>query len=412
MDGADELAHTAPMPALLQRLLFPPLVLFPAMIATASTLHPFGARLADAEIRFTVRGVACADEARVVSCLYRPYRERDVRKEWRFHLIGSIWRIGSNDAVTQQRDESHRVVREVKATDGTLRFSLPLLDTDAEYKGYQLDSISVGELRFDRWFGEAPALDEGFGLRCTTDRLAGTVRIDGLGAEPLRGALPLWPTLRAVELDASPVRPPTVRLWDPLAKHHWDGWRTATPEQWPGGNSVVARHVSAPAVWRGHEYHAFPPAGSAPLVHPEPPAGVMPGVGLEVFWPEGETIEFPEVRFERPAAVLGLRVARLNQRARELLARSVQHLPGVELNSLSAAEWAELDALAEGEPRAPVEFTMREASATQSVLVAKRRGLTESWVYLFGVEYDSDRRFALNVLMLHPAAWTGARPEE
>jgi hypothetical protein len=137
----------------------------------------------------------------------------------------------------------------------------------------------------------------------------------------------------------------------------------------------------------------------------------MAGTGLEVFWAEGDALTFPEVRFERPAAVVGLRVAQLTARARELLARSVERRAHAELGSLSKAEWAELDALGSDVSKGPVEFTMETKPGGGDTLVVRRRVLTVPWLYLFGVEYDDDRRFAMTSLLLIPSHWTGPLPE-
>jgi hypothetical protein len=67
---------------------------------------------------------------------------------------------------------------------------------------------------------------------------------------------------------------------------------------------------------------------------------------LEIFWPDGETLKFPEAKFSE-SMVMPLRVGRPTPRARELLARSVERPPGIEMNSLSAAEWSDIDELGE-----------------------------------------------------------------
>ena len=59
----------------------------------------------------------------------------------------------------------------------------------------------------------------------------------------------------------------------------------------------------------------------------------------------------------------------------------------------------------------PAEFAMRQSPDGKDVMTVQRRGLTEPWLYLFGVEYDSDQRFGINVMLLTPAAWTGPMPE-
>lgn len=380
------------------------------MTSSAHGLHPIAAPLATAEIRFELRGALRGGASGALECVYRPRRERDVKRSRHFHLFDFPGRIGSRDRLTVQREEFHSVRRELRATDGAVRFTVPLRDPDPAYAAYQLAEVRVEEFAFARWFEDTPALDPAFGLAAAADALGGRASLDGLGADPLRGDLPLWPALRRVSLEIVRDRRPVVQLWDPSQKHHWDGWRQATPDHWPGGRTIVARHVAAPTVWRAHEYFAFPPANEPPIERPEPPADVLPGVALEAFWPEGGMLEFPEVRFERPAAVVALRLANLTPRAQALLAESARLRPGTAPGSLAAAEWDELDALAAAAPL-PVEFEMQPAAEGRSRLVLHRRELTEPWLFLFAVEYDSERRYAVTSLVLHPGAWTGPMPE-
>lgn len=382
-----------------------------SMPLSASDLHPISAPLPAAEIRFQLRGGVRAGSVTVVQSTYRARREGDVKKERHMHLFDSPWRSGSRDLLSVHREESHVVRQDVRVVDGGVAFALPLRDPDSAYRNYQLASVRVDDFEFARWFAETPALDPGFGLECTADSLRGVARSGGLGAEPLRGALPLWPGLRHVALQFAQEEVPVVRLWDPMEKHHWDGWRRAVPQAWPGGRTILARHIASPTVWRAHEYFATPPAGEPVVARPVPPAGVLPGVALEVFWAEGGALEFPEVRFDRPVSVIALRVEGLGARAKALLAERARRRPGVEPGSLTTAEWDELEALAAPANDEPVELKMQRTAQGKEQLVVHRRKLDESWLYLFGTEYDSDRRRALTSLVLHPQRWAGPLPE-
>ncbi len=387
------------------------------MSASDSSLHPLAQRIAPGEINFTLREAAGSGERIGVEFTYRPYRERDVKKQRSFHLFSGWGRNNSNDLITVQREEFHDVRHEVSANGSAIVFSAPLRDQDAQHEDYQLASVRVvsrraGTLEFQRWFAEPPGLEPGFGLACAPESLRGTIRPSGLGARPLAGFLPLWPSLRTVDLKFAPVKAPELRLWDSSVKHHWDGWRSATPQEWPGGRSIVARHISGPTVWRANETHAFLPPGSPDVARPTPPPDTLAGVALDVFWPEGDVLEFPEVRFEEPVDMVAVAVARLAPRFRELLANSVALRPGVEMGSLTATEWEELSALAAASADVPVAMEMAEAADGKTVLRIRRRGLAEPWLCLFGAGYEGDRRYVLTSLVLNPTRWTGASPEE
>ena len=385
------------------------------MSASRSGLHPLAQRIAPGEIQFTLRDAGVSGERIGVTLSYRPYRERDVTKQRRFHLFGWWGRNHSQDRITVQREESHEVRQVVIATGSTIAFAAPLRDQDAHHEPYQLASVRVvgqriGTVEFQRWFADAPVLDPGFGFVGTTDSLRGTLRPSGLGARPLSGSLPLWPALRVVDLQFAPVSCPTLRLWDSAAKHHWDGWRSATPQGWPGGRSIVTRHIAGPTVWRDHETFAFLPADSPEVARIAPPPDTLPGVALDVFWPDGEVLEFPEVRFDAPVDCIALAVARLSPRVRELLARSVTLRPGLEMGSLAASEWAELSALAADTSEVPVAMEMVDAPDGRTVLRLRRRGLAEPWLLLFGAGYEEDRRCVLTSLLLDPSRWNGPVP--
>jgi hypothetical protein len=382
------------------------------MIASASDLHPLGKPLTDAELRFVLQGAACGNEQVLVEAIYKPYREWDVRRRGALHLFDSIWRIGSRDRISVQEDRAHRTQLEVTAKQSNVEFAVPLLAKEEPYRRYQLESVRVNRIVFDRWFAQEPTLDAGFGLVVTSDALRGNVRLGALAADPLTGSLPLWPGMRTVELAVSSVQAPAVQLWDSHAKHHWDGWRQASPQEWPGGWSTLARHISGPTVWYLHQYYVRPGANASSVALPTPPQGVIPGVGLDIFWPEGSTLDFPETFFEGDATGFAVQVSRLTPRIREILQQSATRRPGVELHSYSSAEWKEVEAFANaGTVPWPVEFSVRNADGGKKMLVVKRGELSEPWLYFFGSEYDSGQRFAVNVVRFDPTPWQGPLPE-
>ena len=173
----------------------------------------------------------------------------------------------------------------------------------------------------------------------------------------------------------------------------------------------MVRHVSAPTVWREHEYDPFPSGREAPVVHPQPPAEVLPGVQLEVFWPDGEPLTFPETRFEADAQVVAVPLSRLPPRVRELLAQSVRLRSGWEPAALSAQEWKELEASVP-ELDLPVYLQMVPAAEGGTTLRVERLpGFTEPWLCVFGVAFDDDRRWIVTSLLVRPERWTDPLPE-
>jgi hypothetical protein len=289
-------------------------------------------------------------------------------------------------------------------------------DPGDDYAAYQLEGVRIvgrrtGTLEFERWFPTTPRLDPGFGLECSETSLRGTLRPSGLTAQPLRGSPPLWPALRTVDLQYERVDPPVVRLFEATSKHHWDGWRQTTPRSWPGGRSVVLRHVGAPTVWREHEYHAVQPSGEAPVVRPKPPDGILPGIQLEVFWPEGPTLEFPETRFEADAEVVTLPLSKLPPGMTERLAQSVSQRPGWEPSSVSAQEWHELQA-AVPDIESPLSIAMVPSVGDGTALrITRLHAFREAWLCVFAAAYDGDRRWILTSLLVRPERWTGPLPE-
>jgi hypothetical protein len=109
--------------------------------------------------------------------------------------------------------------------------------------------------------------------------------------------------------------------------------------------------------------------------------------------------------------VAGFPLARLTPGARNLLARHVGPRPGIEANSMSIAEWKELEALVDEAVADPADFSMQKAGDGKEVMTAKRLTLTEPWLYVFGVEYDSDRRLAVSSMVLNPERWSGPLPD-
>lgn len=394
------------------------LVLFFAarMPASDSSLHPLGRPVEFGEIRFALRSAASAGETLGLECVYRPHRERDVKKTRHLNLLRGWIGGGSRDWIRVQHEEFHSVRRRIAATGSDVSFVVPLRDPEDGHDAYQLDAVRIvggvmGNLSFERWFAAPPKLHPGFGLACTATELRGVLRPSGLGAQPLRGSPPLWAGLRTVDLEFVPMEVPAVRLFESSAKHHWDGWRQTTPHTWPGGRTIVVRHVGAPTVWREHEYFAFPPASESGVVEPVPPRGVLPGVHLEVFWPEGESLAFPETRFERDVTVVATPVSKLPARTRELLAESVRLRPGCEPSSMSADQWAELEtSVAKIDPPVSVEMASA-ADGERTLRVGRGRGFAEPWLYAFGAAYETGRRFVVTCLVLSPERWTGSLPE-
>lgn len=386
------------------------------MIASDTNLHPLGKAIEPGEIQFTLRRAANPGETFGVECVYRPYRARDLKKTRHLNLLRGWIGGGSLDLIRTQEEESHSVRETFQSTGTTLDFKVSLHDPDKDHPAYQLASVRLvggvtGTLEFQRWFAETPPLDPGFGLTCEKSSLGGVLRPSGIGSQPLRGSFPLWPTLRSVDVEFLPVEVPTVRLFEATAKHHWDGWRQTTPAHWPGGRTIVLRHVKTPTVWREHEYNAFPPGRETVAVRPAPPQGVLPGVQLEVFWPEGDHLEFPETRFDRDVQLNAVPLSKLPPRMRELLAQSVHLRPGWEPASISAKEWHDLE---ESVPEIdmPLAIEMAPSAGSQTVLkISRKAGFKEPWVCTFGTAYDDGRRVVLTSLLVKPERWNGPLPE-
>lgn len=232
-----------------------------------------------------------------------------------------------------------------------------------------------------------------------------------MGADPLRGSLPLWPTLRLVDVDFRPVKVPALRLFEAEQKHHWDGWRQTPPESWPGGRTIVLRHTNEPTVWREHVYHPFPSGQEVGPVSPKPPRGVLPGVHLEVFWPGGKSLDFPETRLDGDVEMVSAPLGKLPARAATLLAASVRLRPGQEPCSLSAREWEELEESLPEIDR-PLTIGIEPTPDNGSRLrITRQAGFTEPWLCLFLTPYDGGRRLILTSILLTPAPWNGPLPE-
>lgn len=387
-----------------------------SMNASQSGLHPIDQPISAGTIEFTLRDAARAKDPLAIECVYQPHRERDVIKRRSWHLLGSAFRIGSG-LTSVQREEFHSVRQEIRPTNTIARFTVDLRDPDAGHPKYQLASVRIvggrlGTLEFKRWFPVTPGLDPGFGLTCTTDRLGGTIRPSGLGAPPLAGALPLWPTLRTVDLTFTPIKAPVIQFWDASAKLHSKGWRQSIPQQWPGGSTVIARNIAAPTVWRVHEYLPYPTGDAPTLARPTPPPEALPGVALEIFWPDGNMLEFPEVRFEPAVDMVALPAARLSARARELLVSGTTLRPGLEHHTLSAAEWEELEALAVDRDDVPIDLEMKVTAGGDDLMQMKRSDkLTEPWLILLATGYDNDKRYSMKAIVVDPKCWTGLLPE-
>jgi hypothetical protein len=380
------------------------------------SLHPLGQPVGPGEIQFTLRGAASSGESISVECVYRPYRSRDLKKTRHLGLLGGWIGGNSGELIRVQREEFHSVRQTLTASGPDLTFKASLRDPTEDYAAYQLESVRVlgrvlGTVEFERWFAEAPKLDPRFGLKCDATSLRGVLRPSGLGPQPLRGSPPLWPTLRTVDLEFTPVEVPVTRLFEATAKHHWDGWRQTTPQSWPGGKTTVLRHLGEPTVWREHEYHAFPPSEAPANLQPTPPANVLPGVRIEVYWPEGDVLWFPETQFDADIELIAVPLAKLPPRMRDLLAQSVRLRPGWEPSSLSAQEWKELeDSVPELE--LPLSIEMAPSGDGKPVVkITRKPGFTEPWICVIAAPYDDHRRFVTTCLRVTPERWTGPLPE-
>ena len=382
----------------------------------SANLHPLSQAIGPGEIHFTIRAAAVLSEDYAIESVYRPRREWDVKKSRHFGFL-SGWMGGtSSDLIKTQREEFHTFRQQFTATNTDMTFTVPLRDPDPAYKGYQLDDVRIvgritGTLNFDRWFPETPTLDPGYGLRCDPTTLRGEICTTGLAAHPLRGSLPLWPTLRKVDVTFRSVHVPLLWLFESSRKHHWDGWRKTSPESWPGGQTIVLRHTNAPTVWRENQYHPYPTGGEAPPTRPVPPTGILPGILLEVFWPEGDALEFPETRFDSDVEMVSVPLSKLPPRAAALLADSVRLRPGLEHTSLSAKEWEELEeSLPETDRPLTVEMAPTKDDST-ILRITRKPGFTEPWLCLFLTPYDNGRRHLVTSLLLSPQPWTGKVPQ-
>ncbi len=405
-------SHT---PIGLARILLTLFFAFP-MSGSNPSLHPLRQAIGPGDIHFTIRAAAVVGEDYAVEAVYSPRREWDVKKTRHLGFL-SGWIGGtSSELIKTQREEFHTFRQQFTATNKDMTFTVPLRAPDPAYKAYQLDDVLIvgritGTLKFDRWFPEVPALDSGYGLHCDATTLRGVVRTSGLAAHPLRGSLPLWPTLREVDLTFRAVHVPLLWLFESSRKHHWNGWRQTSPQSWPGGQTIVLRHTNAPTVWRHNEYHPYPAGRETPPTRPMPPAGIPPGIHLEIFWPEGDVLDFPETRFDGDVEVVSVPLSKLPPRAAELLADSVRLRPGLEHISLSAKEWEELEeSLPEAER--PLTIEMASPKDDQSILrITRKPGFTEPWLCLFVTPYDGEHRVLVTSLLLSPHRWTGPLPQ-
>ncbi|MBK8230991.1 MAG: hypothetical protein IPK72_10485 [Candidatus Eisenbacteria bacterium] len=371
-------------------------------------LHPLKQELPRAEIDFRLRTSGFESALTLVQCTYRARRDRDVKSERHLHLLDGPWRIGSKDLVTVSREEFHHHRLEVRLEEGEHRFSVPLRDPDPDWARYQLDEVSFGNVSFSRWFETAPELSAGYGLVVEPGALSGTVPLGGLGAEPLRGALPLWPELRTVTLTLREPTAPEITVWDGLTRHDWDGWRQSVPEQWKGGDTVVARHISSPVVYVRHTYDVVLPGWGA-----KPPDGIapaMPGVQLEVYWPDESVLYFPEVRLGGQVNVTGVPLARWTDAQRDLLREASLRRPGVEPWTLSTRQGEALLAVPDLADEA-ASFAIEPDSTGAERLVVWRGALTEDWIYLLTSGVPEEERIVVYGVLLHPEPWSGPLPE-
>ncbi|MBL9172876.1 MAG: hypothetical protein JNL10_05020 [Verrucomicrobiales bacterium] len=389
---------------------------FLPVLASESTLHPLPDAIEPGEIHVTLRGAAIAGEDYAVILEYRPWRERDVRKTRHLRLFGGWMGGASGKWIRTQREEFHLRRQRITAADTQMDFVVPLRDPDPGYASYQLSDIAVvgsvtGTLRFGRWFAGVPALESGFGISGRGEVLCGIVRPSGLGAFPLRGWLPLWPALRRVDLEVHPVAVPTVCVFEASQKHHWDGWRQGTPDFWPGGQTVALRHIAGSTFWREHTYPMVAPASEAPSTRPGSPAGVLSGVQLEIFWPEGGILDFPETRLDGEVEMVSAPVSSLPPRAAASLAESVRLRPGQEPGSLASGEWEALvDSLPDIER--PLGFERVQVRGGEPQLrISRKTGFNEPWICILGSAYDDNQRYRVISLVVSPERWRGPVPE-
>jgi hypothetical protein len=151
------------------------------------------------------------------------------------------------------------------------------------------------------------------------------------------------------------------------------------------------------------------PPGLDAGIHP--PQGAPIGVQLEVYWPSGESLEFPGARLDGDVEWVSVPLGKLPPRAAELLVQSVCLRPGQEPGSWSAQEWEVFeDSLPEIEP--PVTVEMAPGDGDQTVLrITRKPGYGEPWVCPFLSPYGEDRRYRVIALLVRPEAWTGPLPE-
>lgn len=382
--------------------------------AHASELHPLSEALPAAAIEFRVRADDFQSPAEVLECTYRPRRERDVRKERHLHLFGSPWQAGSRDLISTQRETSHATHATVAVTAGVVRCSVPLRDPEPGYEDYQLHSVRIGRLTFARWTASAPQLPAEFGLHVEPTALRGTVRPDGCAATPLGGSFPLWPQLRVVEVVVAAVDVPTLQLWDNSTKHHWDGWRFDPPVHWEHGYSVVHARPDEPTVWISHSPDPYPRNRGADDTAARLAPRVWREAALEIFWPQGATLDLTDVKFDREVSVVALPLHSLPAAARATLARANLLQPGAELGSLPAQDWesiATLGVSVDDSARDGAALAIAPAADGREILRVTRGRLAESWAFFFVAPYDAERRVRVAALVLHPQAWSGTRPE-
>jgi hypothetical protein len=142
-----------------------------------------------------------------------------------------------------------------------------------------------------------------------------------------------------------------------------------------------------------------------------PPTGILPGIHLEVFWPEGDVLDFSETRFDGDVEMVSVPLSKLPPRAAALLADSVRLRPGLEHTSLSAKEWEELEeSLPETDRPLTVEMAPTKDDST-ILRITRKPGFTEPWLCLFLTPYDNGRRYLVTSLLLSPQPWTGKVPQ-
>lgn len=136
----------------------------------------------------------------------------------------------------------------------------------------------------------------------------------------------------------------------------------------------------------------------------------MPGVQLEVYWPDESVLYFPEVRLGGQVNVTGVPLARWTDAQRDLLREASLRRPGVEPWTLSTRQGEALLAVPDLADEA-ASFAIEPDSTGAERLVVWRGALTEDWIYLLTSGVPEEERIVVYGVLLHPEPWSGPLPE-